>query len=126
MAPLMPSTVRVGPADPATERSLTGSRISDVAVLRHEGSEMVVRDPEDQDRLIMLDQMGSDDTALQIEPDRDIHRLGRVAGTVHDVGAEEGVTRNRAVSVGRIHRQLRHPFTEAVRVGKDKRQLAPG
>ena len=73
---------------------------------------------------MMLDQMGPDDAAVQIEPDRDIHRLGRVAGAVHDIGTEKGITRYRAIPVGRIHRYLRHPFTEAVRICKRERQLA--
>ncbi|UEM06738.1 hypothetical protein JL101_026185 [Skermanella rosea] len=73
---------------------------------------------------MMLDQMSSDNPPLQVDPDRDIHRFGRVAGTVHDVGAEKGITRYRAIPVSRIHRDLRHPFAETVRVGKHMRQFA--
>ena len=54
-----------------------------------QGLDLLGRNADQDDRLVMLDQLGAGDDAVRVDPDRDPDRLARVADRVDHVRVEE-------------------------------------
>jgi hypothetical protein len=90
----------------------------DAPVLGDEGFQVLILHPDDQDRLVVLDQTGARDPSLEIETDGDVQGLAREARTVDHVGAEKRVTDDHPILVGGIDLGVIGLRPEAVGAGK--------
>ena len=83
-------------------------------ILVDERLQVLVRDPDHQDRLVLLEDRGAGDPGLQIEPHQDIERLARVADRLHDLARMQHVADQLVVPVcrrrGRIARRRPDPL----------------
>ena len=66
-----------------------------------QGLDLLGRDADQDDRLVMLDQLGAGDHAVRVDPDRDPDRLARVADGVDHVRVEEHPAFQLGAGVGR-------------------------
>ena len=66
-----------------------------------QGLDLLGRNADQDDRLVMLDQLGAGDHAVRIDPDRDPDRLARVADSVDHVRVEEHPAFQLGAGIGR-------------------------
>ena len=68
---------------------------------RDQGLHLLGRDADQDDRLVMLDQLGAGDHAVRIDPDRDPDGLARIADRVDHVRVEKHPALELPIAIGR-------------------------